>query len=311
MADAVGLAPLAYPQLHLAALRGRPAEARALVRSFTAEATASGARQTITKADWATAVLSNGLAYYPAALAAAGAGTRSSPRSHCRNLSRPRVRCGEDDAAATALAELTERTESSDTPWALGVAAYARALVTGYEDDFRTAVGHLEASTFTPYHLLYGEWLRHQGRRRDASRELCTAHERLSDIGMTVFAARAAAELRASGCIDDLTTREAYIARLVAGAATSKRRVACSSARAPSPTAQHLSQGRHHLVPAAQGPVGATRLSHRARAVGRSRDRARLGDADPMSVRVAGPSPGRQGDRLALSRWRPWAQPPI
>jgi DNA-binding CsgD family transcriptional regulator len=239
VADAVGVAPLAYPQLHLAAMRGRPAEAKAVIESFITEATTSGSGQTITNAEWATAVLSNGLADYPAALAAAREATRHGDLFVAAialpELVEAAVRCGEPGVATAALAELTERTEAGGTSWALGVGAGARALVTGDEDDFRTAIDHLERTPLAPYlaraHLLYGEWLRRRGRRRDARRQLRTAHERLSDIGMAAFADRAAVELRATGenvrrrptgDTDELTGQETHIARLVAGGATSK-----------------------------------------------------------------------------------------
>ncbi|WP_082456688.1 LuxR family transcriptional regulator [Frankia sp. CgS1] len=239
VADAVGVEPLAYPQLHLAALRGREAQARAVIDSFTAEATASGTGQTIANADWATAVLSNGLTDYPAALAAAEAATRHGDLFVAAialpELVEAAVRCGEHEVARSGSVSLTERTEGSGTPWALGVGAYTRALVTGDEDDFAAAIGHLEKSPLAPYlaraHLLYGEWLRRQGRRRDARRQLRTAYDRFADIGMAAFTDRAAAELRAAGAdvrgrtsgnTDDLTAQETHIARLVADGATSK-----------------------------------------------------------------------------------------
>jgi DNA-binding CsgD family transcriptional regulator len=72
-------------------------------------------------------------------------------------------------------------------------------------------------------HLLYGEWLRRQRRRVDARKQLRTAHEMFSAMGMAAFAQRAARELRATGetarkrSVDtstELTAQEAQIARL-------------------------------------------------------------------------------------------------
>ena len=72
-------------------------------------------------------------------------------------------------------------------------------------------------------HLLYGEWLRRRKRRRDAREQLRTAHTMLAAMGMDAFAQRAARELGASGetarkrsvgSLDQLTAREAQIARL-------------------------------------------------------------------------------------------------
>ncbi|MEV4470055.1 LuxR family transcriptional regulator [Nonomuraea sp. NPDC049504] len=239
VADAIGVAPLGYPRLHLAAMRGRAAEARTMIGTFTAEAAASGTGQTIANAHWAAAVLANGLANYPAALTAAREATRHGDlfvtAIALPELVEAAARSGDHETAEAALTSLTERTEGSGTPWALGVGAYARALVTGDEADHRAALDHLEATSLAPYlaraHLLYGEWLRRQGRRRDARTQLRAARERLSDIGMTAFADRATAELRAAGedvrgrttgDTDDLTAQETHIARLVAGGATSK-----------------------------------------------------------------------------------------
>jgi DNA-binding CsgD family transcriptional regulator len=105
--------------------------------------------------------------------------------------------------------------------------------VTGAESDYQRAVEDLEKSPLVFYRgraqLLYGEWLRRQGRRRDSRRHLRIAHELFSDARIDAFARRAADELRATGetarsrttpTYEQLTTRELYVARLVATGAT-------------------------------------------------------------------------------------------
>jgi DNA-binding CsgD family transcriptional regulator len=77
--------------------------------------------------------------------------------------------------------------------------------------------------------LLYGEWLRRQGRRTDAREQLRTAHRMLAEMGMAAFAERAHRELRATGettrkrtapavrigaATEVLTAQEAQVARL-------------------------------------------------------------------------------------------------
>src|ERR671937_60934 len=54
-------------------------------------------------------------------------------------------------------------------------------------------------SARTRTHLLYGEWLRRQGRRAEAREQLRTAHGMFDAIGMEAFAERAGRELLASG----------------------------------------------------------------------------------------------------------------
>ncbi|TXS41758.1 LuxR C-terminal-related transcriptional regulator, partial [Streptomyces sp. OR43] len=72
-------------------------------------------------------------------------------------------------------------------------------------------------------HLLYGEWLRREGRRGDARVQLRTAHASFARFGAHAFAERAADELRAAGetvarrsgaPVATLTTQESQIARL-------------------------------------------------------------------------------------------------
>jgi DNA-binding CsgD family transcriptional regulator len=72
-------------------------------------------------------------------------------------------------------------------------------------------------------HLLYGEWLRRQGRRMDAREQLRIAHQLYSSMGMEGFAERARRELQATGetvrkrsveTHGELTAQELQIARL-------------------------------------------------------------------------------------------------
>ncbi|WP_017586262.1 AAA family ATPase [Nocardiopsis ganjiahuensis] len=235
IADAVGDAPKMYPRVQLAAMRGRHKEAQALL----ADARHRGRGQLPANMHWATAVLHNGLGDYPVALDAAVRGARIGglflTGTLLPELVEAAARCGRGDLAADALRALTERTEPVDTPWAGGVLASTRALVTEAEADHREGIEQLERSPARPglarSHLRYGEWLRRRNRRRDAREQLRTAHRMLSDLGLEAFAHRAADELRATGevvgdrserPIDRLTMQEIHVARQVAAGATSK-----------------------------------------------------------------------------------------
>jgi DNA-binding NarL/FixJ family response regulator len=72
-------------------------------------------------------------------------------------------------------------------------------------------------------HLVFGEWLRREGRRVDARAHLRAAHDMLAGMGMEAFAERARKELLATGekarkrtveTRDDLTAQERQIAEL-------------------------------------------------------------------------------------------------
>jgi DNA-binding CsgD family transcriptional regulator len=72
--------------------------------------------------------------------------------------------------------------------------------------------------------LLYGEWLRREGRRVDARAQLRAAHEALTAMGVEAFSDRARRELLATGetvrkrtaeTSTSLTAQEAEIAGLV------------------------------------------------------------------------------------------------
>ncbi|MGP3915876.1 hypothetical protein [Nonomuraea sp. 10N515B] len=161
--------------------------------------------------------------------------------------------------AAAALERLSLRAHASGTSWALGLEARSRALMStgpAAEELYREAIQRLGDCRRVPdlarTHLVYGEWLRRERRRKDASEQLRTAHKLLSEMGLEAFAAHAAHEL--------------HIARLVATGATSKEVGAqlFLSPRTIDAPAQHLPQARHHLPPAAQGPAASlTRLGRR------------------------------------------------
>jgi DNA-binding CsgD family transcriptional regulator len=130
------------------------------------------------------------------------------------------------------MGRLTELTLPSGTAWGLGVAARSRALLSeGDEAErlYREAIGHLSLAParteLARAHLLYGEWLRRQRRRREAREHLRTARDMLEAMGMDAFAERAGRELRATGETarkrtaatardEELTAQEAQIARL-------------------------------------------------------------------------------------------------
>lgn len=148
------------------------------------------------------------------------------------------TRAGDPHSAAQALEELSTRADACDTSWAHGLAARSRALTLSSpsaEPHYRAAIEHLELSRLTGEaaraHLVYGEWLRREGRRQDARGELRIAHDLLARIGADAFAARAAKELRATGehprrrttsSTGELTAQELQVARQVTTGATSR-----------------------------------------------------------------------------------------
>ncbi|TDC92479.1 LuxR family transcriptional regulator [Nonomuraea deserti] len=147
------------------------------------------------------------------------------------------VRAGRPAPAAAALERLDAQARATGAPWALGLAARSRGLIStgpAAEELYREALERLAGggtvSHLARAHLVYGEQLRREGRRQDAREQLST-DTLLSDIGANGFTSRAASELRALGehprkrsaqPFDALTPQELRIARLVASGATSK-----------------------------------------------------------------------------------------
>jgi DNA-binding CsgD family transcriptional regulator len=235
VSTAIGVPDVAYTRIILAGWRGREAEALNVIETGVREAMARGEGRTVGAGDYAAAVLYNGLGRYADALAAA---QRSSEHPEelvfstwgSFELIEAATRSGKLDLAAEALTQLSDTTRASGTDWALGVEAYARALVSANdvaEDLYREAIERLARTRARAWlaraHLIYGEWLRRERRRLDARAQLRTAHEMLGAMGAEAFAERARRELLATGesarrrtveTLGDLTAQEAQIARL-------------------------------------------------------------------------------------------------
>jgi DNA-binding CsgD family transcriptional regulator len=232
--QAIGSPPLGYTWLLLAAFRGHQAKALGLIEATVRDATARGEGKGITIADYAAAVLNNGVGDYGAALAAA---QRASAHDDLNifgwaliELIEAGVRSGQPELAADALRRLMERTRASGTEWALGIQARSQAVLSQgptTENLYREAIERLGRTRIVVHlaraRLLFGEWLRRENRRLDAREQLRVAHATFSRIGAEAFAERARRELLATGetvpkpasrSLATLTAQEVQIARL-------------------------------------------------------------------------------------------------
>jgi DNA-binding CsgD family transcriptional regulator len=235
--EATGSDSVPYGALALAAWSGREDETAALVAATIAEVTPRGEGIGITAAEWANAVLYNGLGRYEEALAAAEQASQYPDELGLATWSlveliEAAARTGQPKRAAVALRRLAESTSAAGTDWALGLEARSRALLTGGEFAdrlYREAIQRLGRTRvraeLARAHLLYGEWLRRQNRRVDARLQLRRGYEMLTAMGIQGFAERARRELLATGetvrkrkaeTAGELTAQEAEIARLAA-----------------------------------------------------------------------------------------------
>jgi len=204
-------------------------------------------------------------------------------------------RAGDVELAYDALARLEETTQPCGTDIALGIGARCHALLsdgTPADDLYREAISRLSRTRLRPdlarAHLLYGEWLRREGRRLDAREQLRTAHGMLLAIGMEAFAERARRELIATGekvrkrtvdTLTVLTAQEAYVARLARDGRTNQE-IGAQLYLSARTVEWHLrnvfTKARHQLAP---------RTAHRTRA-------ARAGQSAGLAAGLAGPARG-------------------
>lgn len=233
-----------FGRTFVAAYRGHVEEVEKRAAQMRADARARGEGYALTVANMATALVYNGEGRYHEALAAArqeidhvhefGHAMRT-----LLELIEAATRIGEQALAEEALMRLEGVTlPIGDSEWALAFVALARAQVCEgadaaerYQEAIerfgRLRVPMLEGRS----QLVYGEFLRRQGRRVDARARLRAAHALLASCGMEGFAQRAVRELRATGevlrspradKVQELTEQELNVARLARDGLTNR-----------------------------------------------------------------------------------------
>ena len=247
-------------ELTVLAWRGRESAARTLAAARLREATQAGYGFVIGFTATALTVLELGMGNYQAALRQAMNASWDGMPAEVEllpELIEAAVRCGAVREAAAALEKFALRARAAGTPWALGMLSRSQALLApdGEADElYRGAIAHLGRSRIVPQlgraHLVYGEWLRRQHRRRDARDALYSACDILDSIGAEAFAGRARVELLATGehvskrgtaaaVITQLTPQELRIAGL-ASAGASNREIASQLFISANTVAYHL-----------------------------------------------------------------------
>jgi len=142
------------------------------------------------------------------------------------------VRRGDRRMLDAALGQLAQHVEVVKSPLGAALLARSEALATTgpeAETGFIRAIDLLSNPKMNfelaKTQLLFGEWLRRQGRRRDARLQLQAAYEELDALGADQLAERAKIELAATGeharkrtydTQDDLTPQETQVARMAA-----------------------------------------------------------------------------------------------
>jgi len=266
VAEATGIASDPAAPLSLAAVYGRETEFSESLRTTVGAAEALGEGIALTTAEFLSAGLYNGLGRYEAALAAALPAEpyyMEGPAIWAlTELIEAAVRCGEPERARRAFERVQETTRAAGTDWALGIEARLRALLSDGNDAdalYKEAITRLARTRvrvqLARTHLLYGEWLRRERRRRDAREQLRTAHEFFKDAGVEAFAERARLELEATGerarrrtvdTLDELTPQETRVAHLAAQGETN-REIAARLFISASTVEYHLSRAFRKL----------------------------------------------------------------
>jgi DNA-binding CsgD family transcriptional regulator len=258
--EATGSSIAPYGAVALAAYRGREAQAAQLIQTATDDAGRRGEGRALSFIGWADAVLCNSLGRYEEALAGAQRASEDFPAVQFTDwalveLVEAAVRSGVPERAAGAVQRLSGIARACGTDWVLGAEARSRALVSdgaAAENLYREAIDRFARTRLrvelARAHLLYGEWLRRQRRRRDARGQLGRAYEIFDSIGAEAFAERARIELRATGgharpqtieTPDTLTAQEALIASL-AGEGASNPEIAAQLFISSATVAYHL-----------------------------------------------------------------------
>jgi tetratricopeptide (TPR) repeat protein len=227
--------PSGAATLPVLVLGGQESEARATAAAVAQDAPGRGAAGEAAFAEYWLGVLEISLGNYGSAVECLHpAYTDDTPLVGTQvlpDLVEAAVRAGRQDLAQRALQRLEDRAPATGTPLALGLLARSRALLVGpaearpeYEDALHLLGRTRTAPQLARAHLLYGEWLRRQHRRREARDQLRAALDMFDGMSLPCFAERARVELRATGeharkrelgTPEELTPQEAQIADLV------------------------------------------------------------------------------------------------
>jgi DNA-binding CsgD family transcriptional regulator len=217
------------------AYRGRP-EALALMSASAADSARLEMGQGAQFATYTKAILCNGLARYGDALEAAERAAYEMEVPNGTGWALPElieaaVRIRRPELAREAMQRLPEHTVDG-ADWSAGIEARSRALVSEGADAERCYVEAVKRLGCTPFrtelaraHLLYGEWLRREGRRVDSRDQLVRAYDMFAEMRSDGFAERARKELLATGekvrkrhddaeTRNELTPQEEHVARL-------------------------------------------------------------------------------------------------
>ena len=260
------------------ALSGREAEARATAAAVAREAPGRGAAGEAAFAAYCLGVLEISLGNYGSAVECLDpaytddtplVGTQALP-----DLVEAAVRAGRRDLAERALRAPggpRDRDRHSPGPRAArplpGPAGRPRPRPGRSTRRRSHLLGRTRAAPqLARTHLLYGEWLRRQRRRREARDQLRAALDMFDGMGLDGFAERARVELRATGerarkrelgTPEELTPQEAQIAALVSRG-DANREIAAQLFVSPSTVEYHLRKVFRKL-----GVTSRTQLAHR------------------------------------------------
>ena len=261
----------------LLAWQGHPGT-RAKAAAEAGAATERGLGWKLVFLEYALVVLELGLGRYAQALASAPYGYADNVIVNAfalPDLIEAAVRCGQRAFAQDALDRVARRTAASPTPLALGLLARSRAMLTDgpdAESEYQDAMAHLRQargeSHLARAHLLYGEWLRRNKRRRDAREHLQAAHAMFETMGAGAFAERARLELTATGQTahkripghhSELTPQELQVAVLAAAGSTNPE-IAAHLFISPKTVDYHLGKVFRKLSVASRRELAGIRL---------------------------------------------------
>jgi DNA-binding CsgD family transcriptional regulator/tetratricopeptide (TPR) repeat protein len=231
IAAATGNPQVGFGPILIETFRGHEATAVKLIKTTIEASTQQEQGRMVNFAGYASSVLYNGLGRYDLARDAALRVFEQDVIGYgalvVSELAEAASRTSQTKLVETALAWLTERTTATPTDWGRGIEARVRALLSSDEAAYRQSIEYLGRTGLRVEvargHLLYGEWLRREGRRFDAREHLRTAYEQLAGMGLEAFAERTRHELLATGetvrkrapeTSNDLTSQEAQIAGL-------------------------------------------------------------------------------------------------